>query len=101
MDDLKVTPEQKAAPATYSAYIALDLSKDRDVWLGNLVMCDQPNLLLTLLPEGDGRFTIEAHNPTDRDITATVRTAPEFSLALKFHQQLTIKPGFSILLEVP
>jgi len=98
MDDLKLTPEQKAAPTTYSAYFALDVSKDRDVWLGNLVMCDQPDLLLTLLPEGDGRFTIEAQNPTDREITATVRTAPEFSLAPKFQQQVTLKPGSSLLL---
>jgi hypothetical protein len=100
MDDLKLTPEQQSAPTRYSAYAALELSKDRDVWIGNVVLCDQPDLKLTLLPEGDGRFSIEAHNPTDKDIVANVRTAAEFSLIPPFSRQVTVKAGASKLLEL-
>jgi hypothetical protein len=100
MDDLKLTPEQRATPTTYSAYAALDLSKDRDVWIGNVVLCDQPELKLTLLPEGDGRFRIEAHNPTNKDLTATIHTAPEFSLVPAFTKQVTVKAGASELIPI-
>ncbi len=88
------------APTTYSAYAALDVSRDRDVWIGNVVLCDQPDLKLTLLPEGDGRFSVEAHNTTDKDITATIRTAPEFSLIPPFTTQASIKAGTSKIIGV-
>jgi hypothetical protein len=100
MDDLKLTPEQQAGPTTYSAYAALDLSKDRDVWIGNVVLCDQPDLKLTLLPEGDGRFSIEAHNPTGKNLSATIRTAAEFSLVPPFTKAVEVKAGASALISL-
>ncbi len=42
MVDLKLTPEQQSASTRYAAHAALDLSTDRDVWIGNVVLCDQP-----------------------------------------------------------
>jgi hypothetical protein len=99
MDDLKLTPEQQATPTRYAAYATLDLSKDRDVWIGNVLLCDQPELKLTLLPEGDGRFSIEAHNPTDRDLTATIHTAAEFSLVPPLNRKLTVTAGTSERIE--
>ncbi len=100
MDDLKLTSEQQAAPTSYSAYAALDISKDRDVWIGNVVLCDQAELKLTLLPEGDGRFSVEAHNPTNKDLTTTIRTTPEFSLVPAFTKKVTVKAGASELIPV-
>lgn len=61
---------------------------------------DQPELKLTLLPEGDGRFSIEAHNPTDKDLAARIRTATEFSLIPPFTKQATIKAGTSKIIGV-
>ncbi len=52
-------------------------------------------LKLTLLPEGDGRFSVEAHNPTDNDLAATIRTAVEFSLIPPVAKQVTVKAGTS------
>jgi len=80
-----------------AAYTTLDTASDHDVWIGNVVACDQPDLVLTLLPDGEGGFEIEAHNPTDREITSTVRTAAEFNLAPPVSRRVTVKPGASVM----
>jgi hypothetical protein len=82
------------------AYVALDASADHDLWIGNVVLCDQPELILTLLPDGAGAFAVEAHNPTDREITATIRTATEFNLAPPLLLRKTVKPGTSEMIEI-
>jgi hypothetical protein len=98
MDDLKLTSEQQAAPTSYSAYAALDITKDRDVWIGNVVLCDQPELKLTLLPEGDGRFSIEAHNPTTKPVSATI-TVPDGLWMIKAgSKKIDIPAGASTLI---
>ncbi|MFZ2656014.1 MAG: hypothetical protein WAX69_13875 [Victivallales bacterium] len=101
LDDLKLTPGQLAGPAVYSAYAALELNQDRDVWIGNVVTCDQTDLILTLLPDGRGGFSIEAHNSTDREIKAAVRLSAEFVLAPPFSQAVTVPAGSSVMMEIP
>lgn len=80
-----------------AAYTTLDTAVDHDVWIGNVVACDQPDLVLTLLPDGEDGFEIEAHNPTDREITATVQTVAAFNPGLPVSRRVTVKPGDSAM----
>lgn len=82
-----------------TAYATLDTTSVHDVWIGNVVTCEQPDLILTLLPDGASGLAIEIHNPTDREISATVRTAPQFTLAPFFSTRVTIPTGASELIE--
>ena len=53
--------------------------------------------MLTLLPDGEGGFEVEAHNPTAREITATVQTVAEFNLGTPVSRHVTVKPGASVM----
>ena len=81
------------------AYAALDTKADRDVWIGNVVTCDQPALVLTLLPDGEGNFSIDVHNPTDKELTATVQTVPEWTLSPALTKQVTVPAGSNVMIE--
>ncbi|HEY3397835.1 MAG TPA: hypothetical protein VGM19_09290 [Armatimonadota bacterium] len=82
-----------------AAYAALDTRVDRDVWIGNVVTCDQPQLMLTLIPDGEGGYSIEAHNPTDQPLTANVRTVEEWTLSPPLSRQVTVPAGSSVMIE--
>ncbi len=98
MPDLPELAPSPAAGEGYATYAALDLAKDRDIYLGNVVVCDKPELTLTLLPDGEGGFMIEAHNPTDKEITAEVSTVPEFTLCPPIKGAATVPPGASAII---
>ena len=50
------------------------------MYIGNLVKADNPDLLLTLLPNEEGKGTVlDVHNPTPHKIVADVSVlAPSF-----------------------
>ena len=81
------------------AYATLDTRADHDLWLGNVVTCDQPQMVLILLPDGEGHYSIEAHNPTDQPLTTTVRTVDEWTLSPPLSQQVTVPAGSSAMVE--
>jgi hypothetical protein len=83
-----------------AAYAALDTASEHDIWIGNVVLCDQSDLVLTLLPDGEGRFAIEVHNPTNRELTATIRTVAEFNLVPPFAIRKTLPPETSEIVQI-
>jgi hypothetical protein len=66
---------------------------DRSVYIGNLLVCDQPEVFLELEDARPGKQTIMVNNPTDRDLTATVKPGPGFDLLPAFSKTLTVKAG--------
>jgi hypothetical protein len=79
----------------------LYFDKDADFYYGNLLMASDPNLYLNFASEwtSDGA-TIEVHNPTDKEIKATVwspKAIPDLKL---IREKVTVPPGTSIYVEV-
>lgn len=66
---------------------------DRNVYIGNLLVCDNPEVFLELEDTRPGKETIAANNPTDRPVTVTVRPGPGFDLLGAFAKQVTIPAG--------
>lgn len=75
-----------------AAYTTVDTSEgDHQLYIGNLVMADNPEVLLTLLPANEGGATnVEVHNPTDREITVKVTVPVATYLASKQQQSVTV-----------
>ena len=65
----------------------------KDLFIGNLLVCDQPELILALDEARPGKARISVNNPTDRELTCTVRPGPGFTLLGDFAKTLTLPPG--------
>jgi hypothetical protein len=76
------------------ANIALDT--DRDVFIGNLLTCDSPDLRLIFLDGDQKACQYQVHNPTDQPITATVKSHPRFDKIKPVQKTLTIPPGTTV-----
>lgn len=68
-----------------AAYTTVDTKAgDQKLYIGNVVMTDEPEVRLTLLPSNaDGKTYVEVHNPTDADLTATVTVPVTTFLAVQ------------------
>jgi hypothetical protein len=73
-------------------YIDTELG-DRSLYIGNLLVCDQPDVFLELEDARPGKQIIMVNNPTDQPLTVTVKPGPGFDLLLAFSKTLTIKAG--------
>ena len=88
---------------------------DRDVFIGNLLVCDNPELWLTFITGAPGasptgapgaslrdpkRVWFQAHNPTDTGIRAKVRPGPGFDLYGAFEKHVVVPPGSTVEVEV-
>lgn len=69
---------------------------DKDVYIGNLLVSDNPNVCLTLVDWRPKRAAFVAHNPTDDELTCTVRPGPGFSLLGEFEIPVTVPAGASV-----
>jgi len=74
----------------------IDISRDRDVFIGNLIFCDQPNLVLTFLEGNQERSVFQAHNPTDEAIIATVRSHPRFDRTRPIRRDMRVSAGTTV-----
>ena len=66
-----------------------------NVFAGNVIVCDQSDAVVTLLPDGTGQWKVQVHNPTDRDMTVNVRT-PKGIKAFHIEKKVTVpcwRPG--------
>ena len=63
----------------------------KTVYIGNLLICDNPNIILTLTNTQAGTLAFVANNPTDSQITCTVQNAPGFTLLGTISQQITLR----------
>ncbi len=82
------------------AYATWDIAaKKSEVFVGNIVRCGHPDLILTATSAG-ANWAVEVHNPTDREITDTIRGAAKFSPLAALHQRVTVPAGTSVVLQI-
>jgi hypothetical protein len=74
----------------------VDISQGNDVYIGNLLTCDAPDLRLILLENDEKGCAFQAHNPTDQAITATVRRAEKFDRVPAFEKKVTVPAGSTV-----
>ena len=67
----------------------------KTVYIGNLLICDNPNIILTLTDTQAGTLSFVANNPTDSSISCTVQPGPGFTLLGNFSQPITVPAGSS------
>lgn len=80
-----------------TAYVALgNYESDQPIFVGSAFRSDSPRLGLFLSLKGDLKtWTLEVHNPTDREIRAKVENDPRFA-ALAFSKQVVVPPNASV-----
>lgn len=66
---------------------------DRDVYIGNLLVCERPEVFLGLDDARPGKAVISVNNPLDEPVTVTVRPGPGFDLLGDFARTVTLPPG--------
>lgn len=83
-------------------YTTLDTQRgDHDLYIGNLLACDHPDLRLTLLPaNADGRTVIKVHNPTETAITANIFVALDSFLAKPQVVEAAVLPKSSVIIRL-
>lgn len=67
--------EKKARPLGVlenQAWATVRLHGQDDLFIGDPVTCDNPNIILQLTQTGDNAWRLEAHNPTDADVTVNL-----------------------------
>jgi hypothetical protein len=62
------------------------------VFLGNVLTCEEPGVILRLFQHTGGGWDLAAHNPLDRTVTVTVRGTPGGPVA-GLEKTLTLAPG--------
>jgi hypothetical protein len=92
-----VTPLSHAA----AAYVALDLTDAKDVWIGHPVVSNTASVRLTVFTDGNGRFSVEAHNATTETLDTTFRSSPGCPLFTLPSTSVRLAPRSTVLIDVP
>ena len=74
---------------------------EKDVFIGNPLVCDQPDVVLTLVDARSGRAAFVAHNPTDVPLTCQVTAAAGFTLLGTFTKPVYVPGGSSVRVPLP
>ena len=74
----------------------IDISRDRDLFIGNLLTCDAAELILIFLEGDDKGCTFQAHNPTDAAIVTTVRSHPRFTRIRPVAREVRVPSGSTV-----
>jgi hypothetical protein len=95
------------------AMTSLETGKgDSDVFIGNPVQCDRPEIALTFLVNGrdpktkvplaerDFDARVDVHNPLDTPVDITLRRTPGFELVAEFAKPLTVPAGSTVTVEL-
>ncbi len=86
-----------------AAYLQEPIDDKNDIWIGNVFLCDNKEIKLTLVVDGQGAGKppfLEVHNPTDKPVKATISSpthAPVFG-AKKF--EIEVPAGSSLVKEL-
>ena len=64
-----------------------------DFFVGNLLVCDRPEVFITVVKAARGTCTFEINNPTDRKFVCTVRPAKGFELTGRWRRKVTLSAG--------
>ncbi len=78
----------------------VDISQGNDFYVGNLLVCDAPDLRLILLENNEKGCTFRAHNPTEQEISATVRRAERFDRVPAFERRVVVPAGGTVEVSV-
>jgi len=73
---------------------------EKNVFIGNFVVCERPELGLTLVDRRRGRVRFDVHNPTDSELSATLRPAQGFTLLGAFAREVTVPPGSTVVVKL-
>ena len=73
---------------------------DRDIFIGNLLTADHPELYLTLTDRRPGRVAFVVHNPTDKVIRSSIRPGKGLGILGNFVRKVTVPPGTSLLVNI-
>lgn len=65
----------------------------RDVFIGNLLVCERPEVFLGLDDARPGKAVISANNPLDEPVTVTIRPGPGFDLLGDFVLTVELAAG--------
>jgi len=77
------------------AYAQLDLSPaEMDLFIGHPVVCDNPNVKVLVSWQQPGVWFVEAHNPTDKPLHASLETGKGWEL-FDFRRQVELPTGSS------
>ncbi len=81
-------------------FLTVDLQeKDRDVFIGHQVVCDQPELRLTYLRDGS-RARVVVHNPTSRLVSTTLRPGKGYDRDGAWTRTMRVPAGSTVEVEV-
>ena len=75
-------------------YCQIETDKqDAEVFIGNPIVCDQPEVFICVIKAEKGKCTFEINNPTNKALTVTVRPSAGFDLTGRWTRNLTLPPG--------
>lgn len=66
---------------------------DKSVYVGNLLVCERPEVFLALEDARPGKAVIMANNPLDEPVTVTIKPGPGFDLLGDFAKTVTLPAG--------
>lgn len=76
------------------AYCQVETDKqDADVFIGNPLVCDQPEVFISVIKAEKGKCRFEVNNPLDKPVTVTVRPAKGFELVGAFEKKISLPAG--------
>jgi hypothetical protein len=78
-----------------TAYVTLDISSERDIFIGNLLVCDNLQVKLAVTKINKDGIEFEAHNPTDQLAPITIRSSKRLGLFPVVMKQCVLNPGES------
>ncbi|HEY3396442.1 MAG TPA: hypothetical protein VGM19_02185 [Armatimonadota bacterium] len=84
-----------------TGYTTLRLDKPLEAFLGHPLVCDQPQVWLTLVEADSKHLLAVAHNPTDQPLTVHVRKATGFALGPALDTTVKIPAASSVTIKVP
>jgi len=83
-------------------WLTLDVSRSRDVFIGNLLVADNPDVIINVLELTRSRGRALVHNPTAGRIVTEVRSHSALpARAPKLRRQVELPPGAELTLEWP
>jgi len=85
------------------AYFQEPIDQANEMWVGNVFICDNKDVRLTLVVDGQAKGKkpfIEVHNPTTNPISARISSPPHTPLFGGMHVDVDLQAGQSVFLEV-
>jgi hypothetical protein len=78
------------------AWLRLDTSVSSTFYAGNLLLGDSPDLVLEVVKWTKDTIKIEVHNPTDREISATLSTPKEITTHKALQAKVRVPAGTTV-----